>query len=50
MRCFASGCAVAMTATPNEKVAKQPKGLDFHNRRSSTCGKVPVCSLPERQD
>ncbi|MDR1886855.1 MAG: hypothetical protein LBQ70_02960 [Prevotellaceae bacterium] len=25
-------------ATPNEKVAKQPEGLDFHNRRSSTCG------------
>jgi hypothetical protein len=22
----------------NEKVAKQPEGLDFHNRRSSTCG------------
>ncbi|MDR1896683.1 MAG: hypothetical protein LBR10_07835 [Prevotellaceae bacterium] len=27
-----------MTTTPNKKVAKQPEGLDFHNRRSSTCG------------
>jgi hypothetical protein len=27
-----------MMATPNEKVAKQPEGLNFHNRRSSTCG------------
>jgi hypothetical protein len=27
-----------MTATPNEEVSKQPEGLDFHNRRSSTCG------------
>jgi hypothetical protein len=27
-----------MTATPNEKVAKQPEGLNFHNRRSMTCG------------
>jgi hypothetical protein len=27
-----------MTATPNREVAKQPEGLNFHNRRSSTCG------------
>jgi hypothetical protein len=27
-----------MTTTPNREVAKQPEGLNFHNRRSSTCG------------
>ncbi|MDR1882268.1 MAG: hypothetical protein LBR26_05745 [Prevotella sp.] len=30
---------------------KQPGGLDFHNRRSATCGQEsPRQTLPERQD
>jgi hypothetical protein len=33
-----------------EEFAFRPNGRDVHNRRSSTCGRSPRRSLPERQN
>jgi hypothetical protein len=34
-----------------KRVGVQPGGLDFHNRRTASCGtKASIRSLPERQD
>jgi hypothetical protein len=40
-----------ITETTAKRTGTQPEGLDFHNRRLTTCGtKVTIHSLPERQN